>query len=69
MWTTTTRRNLRSKLSTYLESKDDVDDDETSDNFADNNNRGIGNNGRRRRRTSWYDNIQQSTTKLDEHSR
>lgn len=64
--TTTTRRNLRSKLSTYLDSKDDVDDDETSDNF-ENNSRGIGNNGRRRR-TSWYDNMQQqqSTTKLDE---
>ena len=62
-----TRRNLRSKLtSAYLDSKDNVDDDETSDNF-ENNNRGIGNNGRRRR-TSWYDNNQQqqSITKLDE---
>ena len=65
MGTTTTRRNLRSKLtSAYLDSKDDIDDDD--DNF-ENNNRGIGNNGRRRR-TSWYDNMQQqqSTTKLDE---
>jgi len=67
MGTTNTRRKLRSKLSTYLDSKDDVDDNDTSDNF-ENNSRGIGNNGRRRHRTSWYDNMQQqqSTTKLDE---